>query len=150
MLNGSKYSYVSLTFQTSVICFQTVLFLIIQFSTSHLFTLSLNVKQVYLTQNGPGSDGNEGVLHIPQSLTIKLFSVISRIPVFGEGGLTPLQRCSQRILQLQLAGLYSCCIGGSSFVRREMNRFSISGRKNRYMVMKNTHVLFQVLSPTDQ
>ena len=29
-------------------------------------------------QNGAGSNFNEGVFHIPQSLTIRLFSVISR------------------------------------------------------------------------
>ena len=57
--NSSKYCYVSLT---------------IQFKISHLFALSLNVKQFYRTpsdantpgQSGPGSDGNEGVLCIPQ------------------------------------------------------------------------------------
>ena len=52
-----------------------------QFSMRHLFVLSLNVKvhtlnikQFHLThrsgattpgQSGPGSDGNEGVFHIP-------------------------------------------------------------------------------------
>ena len=32
-----------------------------------------------MSQSGPGNDGNEGVLHIPQSssITIRLFSVIS-------------------------------------------------------------------------
>ena len=57
--NGSKYCYVSLTIQLDI---------------SHLFTW-LNVKQFYVThrsgattpsQSGPGSNGNEGVLHIPQ------------------------------------------------------------------------------------
>ena len=51
---------------------QTVLFQAIQFSISHLFTLSFNVKQFYLTLSGvttlgqsePGSDDNEGALHI--------------------------------------------------------------------------------------
>ena len=66
--------YVSLTIQ----CYtklndQTVLFLTIQFSISHLFA------QLYLThdktlssattlgQSVPESDGNEGAFHIPQS-----------------------------------------------------------------------------------
>ena len=45
---------------------------------SHLFTLSLTVKQFYLTlsgattpgQNEPRSDGDEGVLCIPQNSRI--------------------------------------------------------------------------------
>ena len=49
----------------------------IQFSISYLFAQSLNVKQFYLTlsdattpsQSGPRSDGNEGVLCIPQTPT---------------------------------------------------------------------------------
>ena len=60
---------------------QTVLFLTIQFSISYLFTHSLNTKQLYLThrcykvlpflgQSEPGSDGNEGILRIPQSSSI--------------------------------------------------------------------------------
>ena len=51
----------------------------VQFSISHMFALSLNVKQFYLTHRlvpvrcyhiGPGSDDNEGVLYIPQSSRI--------------------------------------------------------------------------------
>ena len=59
-------------------------------------------------QSGPGSNGNEGVLCIPQSSSIAgtspsdLFSVISETLV--RWGLTPLQRCSQCILQPQLTG----------------------------------------------
>ena len=56
---------------------QAVQFQTIQFSISHLLTLSLNAKQFYLTygattpcQSGPGSDGNEEVLHISQSFRI--------------------------------------------------------------------------------
>ena len=60
---------------------QTVLFLTIQFSISHLCAQSLNDEQFYLTyrilpgattpgQSGPGSDGNEGVFCIPQSSSI--------------------------------------------------------------------------------
>ena len=57
---------------------QTVLFLTIQFNLSHLFALSLNLKSstrlidrtlsgsTTLGQSGPGSNSNEGVLHIPQ------------------------------------------------------------------------------------
>ena len=59
---------------------RTVLFLTIQFSISHLFALGLNVKNCSIwlidrtlsgaatpSQSGLGSEGNEGVLHIPQS-----------------------------------------------------------------------------------
>ena len=61
---------------------KTVLFQTIQFRMFHLFALSLNVKKFYITydrtqsvattpgQSGPGSNGNEGVLRIPQSLSI--------------------------------------------------------------------------------
>ena len=50
----------------------------IQFSISHLFVLSLNVKHFFLTlssaitpgQSGPGNDINEGLLHILQSFNI--------------------------------------------------------------------------------
>ena len=57
---------------------QTVLFQTIQFSTSHLFALSsISNSSIWpmdrtlsgtttLGQNGPGSNDNEGVLHIPQ------------------------------------------------------------------------------------
>ena len=56
----------------------TFLFQAVQFSISHLFVLSLNVKQFYLThrtlssaitpgQSRPRSNGIERVLHIPQS-----------------------------------------------------------------------------------
>ena len=62
---------------------QAVLVQTIKYSISHLFTLSLNVKQFSIwpidrtlsgattpRQSGPGSDGNEGVLCIPQSYCI--------------------------------------------------------------------------------
>ena len=50
----------------------------------------------------PGSDGNEGVLHIPQSSSMTGTSpsdclVSYQDTLWGEG-LTPLQRCSQYIL----------------------------------------------------
>ena len=48
-----------------------------QLNVSHLFTHSLHVKQFYLTycattprQSGPGSNGNEEIIHIPQSSSI--------------------------------------------------------------------------------
>ena len=54
-LNGSNYCYVSLIIQLNnnhlftQLNDQTVLFQTIQFSISHLFAFSLNVKQFYLT-----------------------------------------------------------------------------------------------------
>ena len=58
MLDGSKYCYLSLKIQKNIIHLfnytqfndQTLLFQTIQFSISHLFALSLNVKAFYLTQ----------------------------------------------------------------------------------------------------
>ena len=58
---------------------QTILFLTTQFSMSHLFAHSLNVKQFYLThtsdpircyQSEPWGSGNEGVFCIPQTSSI--------------------------------------------------------------------------------
>ena len=54
-VNDSKYCYVSLTIQLNIshlftqLNDQTVPFQKNQFSISHLFTLSLHVKQFYLT-----------------------------------------------------------------------------------------------------
>ena len=59
-------------------------------------------------QSGPGSDGNKGVLRIPQklqhcwNLTIRLFSVIYQDTCWGV--LTLLQRSSRFILQPQPTG----------------------------------------------
>ena len=62
----------------------TDLFLTIQFSINHFYALSFNVNSIWpidrtlsgattLGQSGPGSDGNEGVLCIPQSSSINLY-----------------------------------------------------------------------------
>ena len=60
-------------------------------------------------QSGPGSDGNEGVLHIPQSSNIAGTSpsdcLVSLSGHSLGGGLTPLQRSSQCILQPWPTGL---------------------------------------------
>ena len=69
------------SFVCTLLKYQTPLFQTIQFTKSHLFAIILNVKQLYLTyrtlsgattpsQSGPGSDGNEGVLRIPQGSCI--------------------------------------------------------------------------------
>ena len=59
-------------------------------------------------QSGPGSDGNEGVLCIPQSPSITGTSssdCLVSLPGHSLGGvLTPLQRCSRCILQSQPTG----------------------------------------------
>ena len=87
---------------------QIVLFLTIQFNASHLLIHSLNVKQFYFTpidrtlsdattwdQSGPGSNGNKGVLHIPQ-ISKTGASQLNDLMSFPErslvvGSLTPMQ-----------------------------------------------------------
>ena len=57
-----------------------------------------------LGPSGPGIDGNEGVLHVPQSSRITGTSLSGCLVTYPRyslgGGLTPLQRCSQCILLL--------------------------------------------------
>ena len=53
------------------------------------------------SQSGPESNGNEEVLYIPQSSSIIRASASDWL----SKGLTPLERCSQYILQLQPTGL---------------------------------------------
>ena len=79
------------------------------FWTSHMWISSIWPIDRILSgattpgQSGLGRNGNERVPHIPQalqrywSLTIGLFSVISRTSVAG-GGHTPLQRSNQCVL----------------------------------------------------
>ena len=59
-------------------------------------------------QSGPGSDGDEVVVRIPQSSSIAWTSpsycLVSYPGHSLGGGLTPLQRCSQCILQPQQTG----------------------------------------------
>ena len=61
-------------------------------------------------QSGPGSDGNEGVLHIPQSSstagTLPSDCLVSYPGHSLWSGLTPLQRSSQCILLPQPTGQY--------------------------------------------
>ena len=62
-------------------------------------------------QSGPGSNGNEAVLRIPQSPRITGTSpsdcFVSYPGRLLAGGLTPLQTCSQCILQPQPTGQYT-------------------------------------------
>ena len=85
-LNCYKYCYVSLTIQLNIshlftqLNGLTVQFLTIQFNINHLFAHSLkgqtsSIWPIDMTLSGattlgqsrPGSNGNEGILHIPQS-----------------------------------------------------------------------------------
>ena len=97
---------------------QTVLFQTTQFSRSHLFAFSLNVKQFFWaidrTQSGAttpdqsrsGYKGNERVLHILQSSSITGTSLSDCLVSYSLGrGVTSLQRCSLCILQPQLTWL---------------------------------------------
>ena len=52
----------------------------------------------------PGSDGNDGVLRIPQSFSITGTSPSDCLVWHSFGGLTPLERCSRCIQQPQPTG----------------------------------------------
>ena len=62
-------------------------------------------------QSGPGSDGYDGVLRIPQSSSPAGTSPSDCLVSYSGHslgwGLTPLQRCSQCILQSQPTGQYT-------------------------------------------
>ena len=60
-----------------------------------------------LDQSGPGNNGNEGLLHIPQSSRTVVLPSDDLVSYSGNllGSLTPLQRYSWGILQSQLSGL---------------------------------------------
>ena len=68
------------------------------------------------SQSGPGSNGNEGVLRIPQSPSITGTSPSDCLVSFQDTcwvGVTPLQRCSQCILQPQPTGQFGSFISGN-------------------------------------
>ena len=92
---------------------KTVLFQTIQFRISTQFNSICPIDRTLsgattLGPREPGSDGNEGVLCIPQSSSIIRTSpsdCFVSYPGHSLGGdLTPLQRCSRYILQPQLTG----------------------------------------------
>ena len=61
------------------------------------------------SQSGTWGNGNEGVLHIPQSSNAGASpsdGLISYLEHLFGGDITPQQRCSQCILQPHLTGLY--------------------------------------------
>ncbi len=92
---------------------QTVLIQTIQFSISMQLVLFLFRALSGATtpgQSGPGSDGNERVPCIPQISSITGTSqsdFLVLYPGHSLSGVTPLQRCSQCILQPQLTGQYT-------------------------------------------
>ena len=92
---------------------KTIPFQTIQFSISTLFCSIWLIDRTLsgattLDQNEPRSSGNEGVFPTPQSSSITGTSpwdcFVSYPGHSSGGGLTPLQRCSQCILQSQLTG----------------------------------------------
>ena len=95
-LNSFKYCYITVTIQhQSFACI------------CHLFYLTHRSDPIRVDL---GAMAMKGTLHSPKlqgwSLAISLFNAISRTLIAG-GGLTPLPRCSQCILQPQLTGLHS-------------------------------------------
>ena len=129
-LNCSKYCYVLLTIQLNIRSFvdiqlndQTVLFpaiLFKSFTCTQCKCQTVSGKYpwerfdplIRPCQSGPGSNGNEGVVHISQSFrteTSPLDCLVSLQDIHWwrwEGiFLLNLQRCSQFILQSQLTGL---------------------------------------------
>ena len=77
-------------------------------SKTFLFQAIQFIRYYHSWQSGPESDGNEGVLRIPQSSSTAGTSpsdYLLSYPGYSlGGGLTPLQRSSQSILQPQLTG----------------------------------------------
>ena len=66
-------------------------------------------------QSGPGSNGSEGVLHIPQISKARALPSdgLMSYPghsLVGGGDLTPLQRCSRCILPPQPTGVIIICV----------------------------------------
>ena len=88
---------------------KTVLFQIIQFSISALFSSIWPTDRTLSGaaspgQSGPGSDGNKGALRIPQSSSITGISLSDCLVSYQDilsGSLTPLQRCNRYLLQPQ-------------------------------------------------
>ena len=104
---------ISIVFVYTQLNVKTVLFQIIQFSIGTQFSSIWPIDRTLSSattpdQSGTGSDGNEGVLHIPQSSSITGTSpsdCLVSYPGHSWGvGSSPLQRCSWCILQPQPTG----------------------------------------------
>ena len=64
-------------------------------------------------QSGPGSNGNEGVLHISKALSLEPYHhqrILNHVRTLVGGGLTLLQRCTRCILQPQTTGWMHVCV----------------------------------------
>ena len=123
--------FVFLLFVYTQLNLKTVLFQANQCTMSTQFSSNKPIDRIQpgattLEPSGPGSDGNEGVLRIPQSSSISEASpwdcLVSYPGTIVGGSLTPLQRFSQCIPQSQPTGpeeradadlgiifLFSCC-----------------------------------------
>ena len=105
---------------------KTFLFQVIQFSINTLFA-SIWPKDRALSdvttpgQSGLGSDGNKGVLRIPQSSSITgnspSHSLVSYPGHSLRWGLTSLQRCSRCILHIHISSYTSLVLAGPSGIR---------------------------------
>ena len=109
---GISIIYCQIHFYTLTIQFQTV-----QFNISTQITCIWPIVRTLSgvttpSQSGPGSDGNKGVLHIPQSSFINGASSSDCLVTYNQdthwGSLPPLQRCSWCILQPQMTGHEYC------------------------------------------
>ena len=87
---------------------QTVLFLTIQFSISHLFALRLKVNSIWPTdrtlsgatilgQSRPGSNGNKEVFHIPQSSCITVGSPSDCLVSYPRYSVEVFYSCEKRL-----------------------------------------------------
>ena len=88
-----------------------------------LFNTSIGPNQVlpFWARRGPGSNGNEGVLCIPQSSSITgtpPWDCLDSYPGNSLGHLTPLQRCSQCILQPEPTGQYTELMSKQLYLRK--------------------------------
>ena len=94
---------------STVLMLKTVPFQTIQFDISIQFS-SISPNERALSgattpsQSGPVSDGNKGVLHIPQSYSITGASPSDCLVSYQDIRLTPLQRSGRFILQPQPNG----------------------------------------------
>ena len=140
-LNNSKYCYVSLTiplntshlFTHSSIFNNSIKhksFVCIQFKWSDNSIWPIGPYQVLplWTRVDPRTMAIKGYSASPKlqhywRLTIRLFSVISRTPIGGRGGLTPLQKCSLLILQSHLTRQYVICKTSIHTHKRKKNFF---------------------------